>query len=173
VSIPYCCGPQARAPIRPCAQSSDLSSEALAKADPTSDLRPLAQSDSIPPEPTNKRMIFLKTHALPAPSTLDPPPTVFLECGDMSPLSDWQTCLPVPKRGRARALQIGPSAPFAGARTLGRFNVTLPSAFENSKPAAFCTLKRPEGRAPARRSRLDCQLSTPYPLNYVNCGYQT
>ncbi|HXS68795.1 MAG TPA: hypothetical protein VN761_08120, partial [Candidatus Polarisedimenticolia bacterium] len=21
-----------------------------------------------------------------------------LECGDMSPLSDWQTCLPVPKR---------------------------------------------------------------------------
>jgi len=28
-----------------------------------------------------------------------------LECGDMSPLSDWQTCLPVPKRGHVRALQ--------------------------------------------------------------------
>ena len=30
----------------------------------------------------------------------------FLECGDISPLSDWQTCLPVRKRGHARALQI-------------------------------------------------------------------
>ena len=28
-----------------------------------------------------------------------------LECGDTSPLSDWQTCLPVPKRGHVRALQ--------------------------------------------------------------------
>jgi hypothetical protein len=28
-----------------------------------------------------------------------------LECGDMSPLSDWATCRPVPKRGRVRALQ--------------------------------------------------------------------
>ena len=32
---------------------------------------------------------------------------IFLECGDMSPLSDWQTCLPVPKRGHVRALQNG------------------------------------------------------------------
>src|ERR1041384_2072391 len=29
-----------------------------------------------------------------------------LECGDMSPLSDWQTCLSVPKRGHDRALRI-------------------------------------------------------------------
>jgi hypothetical protein len=29
----------------------------------------------------------------------------FLECGDTSPLSDGETCLPVPKRGHARALQ--------------------------------------------------------------------
>jgi hypothetical protein len=29
-----------------------------------------------------------------------------LDYGNMSPLSDRQTCLPVPKRGRARALQI-------------------------------------------------------------------
>jgi type II restriction enzyme len=28
-----------------------------------------------------------------------------LDCGDMSPLSHWETCLPVPKRGHARALQ--------------------------------------------------------------------
>ena len=27
-----------------------------------------------------------------------------MECGDMSPLSHWQTCLPVPKRGHVRAL---------------------------------------------------------------------
>jgi hypothetical protein len=41
-----------------------------------------------------------------------------LECGDKSPLSDWQTCLPVPKRGRARALQN--SAPVQVKRTLER-----------------------------------------------------
>jgi 2-phosphosulfolactate phosphatase len=29
-----------------------------------------------------------------------------LECGDTSPLSDWATCRPVPKRGLVRALQI-------------------------------------------------------------------
>jgi hypothetical protein len=29
-----------------------------------------------------------------------------LRCGDLSPLSDWQTCLPVPKRSHACALQI-------------------------------------------------------------------
>jgi len=28
-----------------------------------------------------------------------------LECGDMSPLSHWETCLPVPKRSHACALQ--------------------------------------------------------------------
>ena len=28
-----------------------------------------------------------------------------LECGDTSPLSDWETCLPVPKRGHIRAVQ--------------------------------------------------------------------
>src|SRR6185437_6898203 len=33
------------------------------------------------------------------------------ECGDTSPLSDRQTCLPVSKRGRARAVQIGKRAP--------------------------------------------------------------
>jgi len=32
-----------------------------------------------------------------------------LECGDVSPLSDWQTCLPVPKRGHARALHTKPT----------------------------------------------------------------
>jgi hypothetical protein len=31
-----------------------------------------------------------------------------LECGDRSPLSDWQTCLPVTKRSHACALQITP-----------------------------------------------------------------
>ena len=31
-----------------------------------------------------------------------------LECGDTSPLSDWETCLPAPKRGHVRALQIKP-----------------------------------------------------------------
>jgi hypothetical protein len=29
-----------------------------------------------------------------------------LECGDTSPLADWETCLPVPQRGHVRALQI-------------------------------------------------------------------
>jgi hypothetical protein len=30
----------------------------------------------------------------------------FLECGDKSPLWNWQTCLPVPKRSQACALQM-------------------------------------------------------------------
>jgi len=29
-----------------------------------------------------------------------------LECGDKSPFSDGETCLPIPKRGPVRALQI-------------------------------------------------------------------
>ena len=33
-----------------------------------------------------------------------------VDCGDTSPLSDWETCLPVPKRGHARALHKIPSA---------------------------------------------------------------
>jgi hypothetical protein len=32
-----------------------------------------------------------------------------LECDDRSPLSDWQTCMPVPKRGHARALHAKPA----------------------------------------------------------------
>jgi hypothetical protein len=45
------------------------------------------------------------------------PNRAHLECGEMSPFSDWQTCLPVPKRGRARALQIEhPSASLRAAK---------------------------------------------------------
>jgi hypothetical protein len=56
-----------------------------------------------------------------------------LECGDKSPLSDWETCLPVPKRGRVRALHI---------RTLpklGRF-----VEFSRTTPSpGFATLSHP------------------------------
>ncbi len=35
-----------------------------------------------------------------------PPNRPDLDCGDVSPLSDWETCLPVPKRGHAHALHM-------------------------------------------------------------------
>src|SRR6185437_8539793 len=47
-----------------------------------------------------------------------------LECGDMSPISDWQTCLPVPKRSHACALQM--RAPSQSAR-YADFPSPLPS----------------------------------------------
>jgi hypothetical protein len=37
-----------------------------------------------------------------------------LECGDTSPLSDWETCLPVLKRGHVRALQMKALPGFFG-----------------------------------------------------------
>ena len=44
------------------------------------------------------------------------------ECGDKSPLSHWETCLPVPKRGRVRALHSGsrrhPGASLRARRSL-------------------------------------------------------
>ncbi len=46
-----------------------------------------------------------------------------LDCGDTSPLSDWETCLPVPKRGRVRALQT--------LRAVGRAGSPLPAACWN------------------------------------------
>jgi hypothetical protein len=54
-----------------------------------------------------------------------------LECGDGSPLSDWATGRPVPKRGRVRALQIKPltAAPpvTAFVQTLQTFNLVNPA----------------------------------------------
>jgi hypothetical protein len=55
------------------------------------------------------------------------------ECGDKSPLSHWETCLPLPKRGRVRARlskETGQKSPaLLGLSQMAHFLVVLPMVF--------------------------------------------
>jgi hypothetical protein len=55
-----------------------------------------------------------------------------LDCGDMSPLSDWQTCLPVPKRSHACAHQIKTSPNMAAVTD--RRHIETKMAREDARP---------------------------------------
>ena len=79
----------------------------------------------------------------------------------MSPLSDWQTCLPVPKRGRARALQIKIRPIQRGSHKL---TGEIPRQEEHSHLASFdhfsCRLHLLINKGlPTLFSDLYCQLS--------------
>jgi hypothetical protein len=62
-----------------------------------------------------------------------------LECGDMSPLCNWETCLPVTKRGHARALQV--AAAFVCLFTFAAASFADSATTTNLSPAQI------EGRA--------------------------
>jgi hypothetical protein len=68
-----------------------------------------------------------------------------LECGDVSPLSDWATYRPVPKRGLVRALQIKALPAFLkkwGAQSSG--TGILPVRWSASRGL----FQKPTGRMP-------------------------